>query len=107
MMNNWCEKLKQYWIQKDISKIISLFDEDVEYYETPFQKVDDLKLVWKDIESQNLQSLEYKIIGEKNNTIIANYIMNDNGRVVDMIYEIELNKKGKCTYFKQWYMVGE
>lgn len=107
MINNWCEKLKQYWIQKDISKIISLFDEDVDYYETPFQKVDEIKLVWKDIESQNLQSLEYKIIGEKNNTIIANYIMNDNGRIVDMIYEIELNDKGKCTYFKQWYMVGE
>lgn len=53
-MNNWCEKLKQYWIQKDISKIISLFDEDVDYCETPFQKVNDIKLVWKDIESQNL-----------------------------------------------------
>lgn len=106
MINNWCEKLKQYWIQKDISKIISLFDEDVDYYETPFQKVDDIKLVWKDIESQNLQSLEYKIIGEKNNAIIANYIMNDSGRIVDMIYEIELNEKGKCTYFKQWYMIS-
>lgn len=105
MMNNWCEKLKQYWIQKDISKIISLFDENADYYETPFQKVNDIKLVWKDIESQNLQSLEYKIIGEKNNTIIANYIMNDSGRIVDMIYEIELNEKGKCTYFKQWYMI--
>lgn len=31
--------------------------------------------------------------------------MNDSGRIVDMIYEIELNEKGKCTYFKQWYMI--
>lgn len=32
--------------------------------------------------------------------------MNDSGRIVDMIYEIELNEKGKCTYFKQWYMIS-
>lgn len=51
MKNNWCEKLKQYWLKKDISSIISLFEENVEYYETPFQKVNDLELVWKDIET--------------------------------------------------------
>ncbi len=27
--------------------------------------------------------------------------------IVDMIYEIELNKMGKCIYFKQWYMQGK
>lgn len=27
--------------------------------------------------------------------------------IVDMIYEIELNKKEKCIYFKQWYMQGK
>ncbi len=106
MKNNWCRKLKQYWIKKDILKIIDLFEEDVEYYETPFQRVNDIKLVWKDIESQNLNSLEYKIMGEKDNVIVANYIMDDNGRIVDMIYEIKLNDKGKCTYFKQWYMIS-
>lgn len=36
MKNNWCEKLKQYWIQKDIPKILDLFEGNVEYYETPF-----------------------------------------------------------------------
>lgn len=74
------------------------------YYETPFQKVDDLELVWKDIESQGLKSLEYKIIGEKDNVVI---IMNDNSNIVDMIYEIILNEKEKCTYFKQWYMIDK
>ncbi len=74
------------------------------YYETPFQKVDDLELVWKDIESQGLKSLEYKIIGGKDNVVI---IMNDNSNIVDMIYEIVLNEKEKCTYFKQWYMIDK
>lgn len=27
--------------------------------------------------------------------------------IVDMIYEIELNKMGKFIYFKQWYMQGK
>lgn len=43
---------------------------------------------------------------EKDNFLVANFIMNDNGTIVDMIYEIKLNEKGKCIYFKQWYMVG-
>lgn len=48
--------------------------------------------------------MEYKIIGEKDNVVI---IMNDNSNIVDMIYEIVLNEKEKCTYFKQWYMIDK
>ena len=48
-----------------------------------------------------------KIIDEKDNKVIANYIMSSEELIVDMIYEIELNKKEKCIYFKQWYMQGK
>lgn len=102
--DKWCSSLKEYWLKKDITSIIQLFDNEVEYYETPFEKVNDIETVWKDIEEQNLISLEYEIIGIKDNTVIANFIMNDNHEIVDMIYEIRLNELGKCNYFKQWYM---
>ena len=102
--DKWCNDLKKYWLQKDITSILELFDSQVEYYETPFQKIDNIKEVWEDIETQELTSLEYRIIGIKENTAIANFIMDDNGEVIDMIYEIKLNDLGKCDYFKQWYM---
>ena len=102
--NRWCNKLKEYWLQQDIHAILKLFDDQIEYYETPFQKVENIESVWKDIETQELISLEYKIVGIKDNTVIVNFVMNDNGNIVDMIYEIRLNNLGKCNYFKQWYM---
>ena len=41
MTNNrkWCENLKRYWQEKNISKIIELFDESVTYYEEPNNKI--------------------------------------------------------------------
>lgn len=103
--DKWCNDLKEYWLKKDINSIIELFDNQVEYYETPFQKIDNIETVWKDIETQELISLEYKILGIKDNMVVANFLMNDNNQIVDMIYEIRLNNLGKCDYFKQWYMI--
>lgn len=103
-LDKWCNDLKEYWLQKDINAILELFDNQVEYYETPFQKVKDIELVWQDIKIQEITSLEYKILGVKDNIVVANFVMNDNGEIADMIYEIRLNNLGKCDYFKQWYM---
>ena len=42
MCEKWCEDLKSFWEQKDIDNIISLFDENVIYYETPKEKVNSI-----------------------------------------------------------------
>ncbi len=104
--NDWLDKLKEYWLNKEVSKIVGeLFATNVIYYETPFDKVDDITTVWNDILEQNIISLEYKIIGIKDSIIIANFIMKlDTNYLCDMVYEIKLDDNNKCTYFKQWYM---
>lgn len=105
-LEKWCCNLKQYWIDKDINNIISLFDEDVEYYESPNMKIvgiNNIKKMWEEIKEQNTSNIEYRVLCESDNKIIANYTLKDTISY-DMVYEIVLNKNNKCIYFKQWYM---
>ena len=107
MSNNiiWCENLKHYWQEKNISKIIELFDESVTYYEEPNNKItyNELINVWSEIKEQDTSNIDFNILMEEDNKCIANFILKTTS-TIDMIYEIELNKENKCTYFKQWYM---
>ena len=35
----WCKRLLNNWKQKNVEHIVNLFDENVEYYETPAEKI--------------------------------------------------------------------
>lgn len=100
----WLESLRKFWIDKDIDNIIELFDEKVDYWESPFENITNIKSVWNDINEQQIIDLKYRILGEKQNIIIANFLLQIPGNIIDMIYEIQLNDDNKCIYFKQWYM---
>ena len=105
-LEKWCNELLIFWKNKDIDNIINLFDENVEYYETPNMKlkdIDEVKSMWQEIKNQNTSNIELKILCKENNKCIANYILKDEVSF-NMIYEIELNDNNKCIYFKQWYM---
>lgn len=102
----WCNDLKQFWEHKEIDSIVNLFDENVIYYETPKLKINsisDIQQMWEEIKGQNTTNIKLNILCIDNKKCVANYILNDT-TTYDMIYEIELNDKGKCVYFKQWYM---
>ncbi len=104
-MEKWCLELKEYWYKKDIDKIIKLFSKNVTYYETPFEKVKNLKEVWEEIKLQDIKNLEFKVISHNQRKGAVNFILElINGEIYDILYEIELDKDNKCNYFKQWYM---
>lgn len=102
----WCNDLRRFWEHKEIENIVSLFDENVIYYEMPKEKVNsirDIRQMWEEIKEQNTDNIELDILCINGNKCVANYILNDT-TTYDMIYEIKLNDCGKCIYFKQWYM---
>ncbi len=107
-MEIWIESLKQYWLHKEVEKIVDLFEETALYYETPFDRIQNIEEVWTEIKEQNIIKLDYKILNLNESKATVNYILElSRNEIYDMVYYIELNEKNKCTYFKQWFMSKE
>lgn len=107
----WLNNLKEYWLNKDITKAVSLFKKTTYYQETPFMKpytkVEEINAEWQHIKEENIQSIEIKILAIDNYIVIANWILNQNNQKYDGIYEIKFNKDLECIYFKSWEMSYE
>jgi len=106
-INKWLEEFKENWQNHNISKILELFDKNVIYFETPFQKLKDfneLSKAWESVENQKDIQLEFKIFSSCQNkhSVIWKLIyknQDDLEKTVAGTYLIELNDAGLCTYF--------
>ncbi|MCI8569658.1 MAG: hypothetical protein HFJ11_06770 [Bacilli bacterium] len=105
----WLEKLKTFWFNKDIEGAVSLFTKTKFYQETPFMKpyttFDEIVNEWQHIKNENIQKIDIKILAIDKYTLIAQWILKQNGKDYDGIYEIKFNDNLECIYFKSWEMV--
>lgn len=106
--NEWLDKLKQFWANKDIDGATSLFTKTEYYQETPFMKpyttFEEIKKEWQNIENQNINKIEFTILAIDNNTMIVEWLFERDITVFDGIYEIKFNSDLECIYFKSWEM---
>ena len=91
-VNDWLNKLKEYWFNKDIDRAVALFNKTTFYQETPFMKP------YTTIE-------EIKLLAIDGYTVIAEWILKQNDEEFDGIYEIKFNANLECVYFKSWEMI--
>lgn len=107
--NNWLDKLKEYWFNKDIDNAVALFNKTAYYQETPFMKpyttLEEIKKEWQHIKYENIKKIKLTIIAIENNTIVVNWYLEQNEDIFDGIYEIRFNNKKECIYFKSWEMM--
>ena len=105
----WLQKLKEYWYNKDIEKAVSLFEKTKFYQETPFMMpyttIEEIREEWKHVQYENIQSIKIKLLAVENNTIIANWMLEQNDQEYDGIYEIRFDDDLNCIYFKSWEMI--
>lgn len=111
MINKWLSDLKNGWQNKDIESILSLFDKRVEYWETPYKKVDiaGLKDEWQAIHSQESINLDLSMYSTQGNRHTVKWKLSYTDQHAKPqnwsgIYLIELDDNNKCTYF---YQTGE
>ena len=105
----WLNKLKTYWLNKDIQSAVSLFAKTTFYQETPFMKpyttYEEINQEWQHIKNENIKDIEINILAIDGNTVIAQWILNQNDNYYDGIYEIRFNDNNECIYFKSWEMM--
>ena len=106
----WLQKLKEYWYNKDIEKAVSLFEKTKYYQETPFMMpyttIEEIREEWQHIQYENIQNIEFKILAIDNNKVIVNWFLKQNDMNYDGIYEIEFDNDLNCIYFKSWEMTN-
>lgn len=105
----WLNKLKEYWFNKDIEKAVSLLTKTTFYQETPFMNpyttIEEINKEWQHIKNENIQDIEIKVLAIDNYTVIAEWLLKQNNQEFDGIYEIKFNENLECIYFKSWEMV--
>lgn len=110
-VDEWLNKLKDYWYNKDIENAVSLFKNTTFYQETPFMKpyttLEEINQEWQHIKNENIQLIEIKPLAIDGYIVIAQWILKQNNQNFDGIYEIKFNDNLECIYFKSWEMKDE
>lgn len=112
MIEAWLQRFHQAWQDHDIDRVINLFADDVEYWETPHKLLQDKTNVreeWQAILNQEDISVDWTVFNSSANNrhsviwslqyLQAGVIKHSAG-----VYLIQLNDSGLCDYF---YYVGE
>lgn len=109
MIKEWITNFKDGWLSLDIDSVLSLFSDDVEYWETPFKRIESkkhLKEEWKAILKQKDINLKLEEIQSTNDFCVVlwylDYLDESSQRQKWAgTYVIKLNNKGLCIYFHQ------
>ena len=108
-VEQWLNDLREYWLNKDIINVVSLFNKTTFYQETPFIEpyttIEEINQEWQHVKDENIQKIEIKILAIEGNTVIAEWILKQNDNNYDGIYEIKFNDNCECIYFKSWEMI--
>ena len=71
----------------------------------PYTSIEEINQEWQHIKNENIQSIEFHILAIDGNTLIVQWILKQNDKDFDGIYEIKFNNSNECIYFKSWEMV--
>lgn len=113
----WLSKFGQSWQEQNVDDIMSLFDRDnITYFESvfnpPITSWNKVKKIWKVVPTNQKDiTFTYSIIscskiqGIVNWKVTRFFIPKNENQFIDGIFQISLNEKGLCTFFKQWRTV--
>jgi hypothetical protein len=111
MINLWLQKFTNSWKSQNIDSVLELFTPTVNYWETPFKKLDSLDVIKKEWQvvklQQNIDIQTSPVLSENNNHTVKwnlKYLLEGKPYNWSGLYIVKLDEDGFCNYF---YQVGE
>ena len=110
---NWTREFMDSWKDLEWKRTLELLSKNVKYYENPIDKpcsnFDEVVKLWE-VVADNQKDIDYKfnIVSYTEDVCIINWQMtrtmtsNNQKQEIDGIFQISLDEKGLCSYFKQW-----
>lgn len=113
-IDGWLKEFKEAWIGKDVDRVMELFTDDVDYYETPFlefESKDELRDEWKTIQDQKDIEIEFEVFNSEEDrfAVIWSLSYTQDGEVSESkgVYLMKLNSENKCYEFAQYPVTPE
>lgn len=108
-IQHWLGKFKKGWISHDVEAVLALFDNNVEYWETPQRRLKDfneLRKEWMAVKGQSNIKLDFDVFSSSKGRYVVIWKLtysdgSGDGKNCAGTYLIKLNPKGLCTYFLQ------
>lgn len=112
--SNWFRQINSAWERLDAAAATALFADDARYqdypFDTPLRGAKEIRAYWDDVaRGQRDVHTSYELLSACDNTSIvhwtASFVRVPSGQKVrlDGIAEVILNKRGKCTLFREWW----
>lgn len=113
-IETWMKQFSQEWAQYNIEKVMSLFTQDVEYWESPYEKFEnfeEMQDAWEYIKTQRNICFSYDVFSWDAGKYAIEWTLkyewnSDKKQIWSWIYLIKLNEKNLCYYFKQVWEKG-
>lgn len=110
---DWLEELKDIWETKKPDAVLNLCAKKFLWYETPFNEPltteGQLLKEWQNVLNQEDIYISYQILSTNENTGIAQWhatftrLSSKKKSELDGIFQVSLDKQGRCIEFHQWY----
>jgi len=111
-IKEWLQKFEENWKQKKVDEVLQLFSENVEYHETPTKKLEnkeEIRKEWQSINNQKNIELETEVFSSTENKHTVKwhleYTKNNERKLLNGIYLIQLNEEGKCIELWQYCQI--
>ena len=106
-IHKWLESFASAWKSHDIEAVMALFEDEVEYWETPYKLISgkqSLREEWGAIHNQSNIQISTDLFPEHENNYAVRWKLtyeNQNSELQNWAgtYLITLNEEGKCLYF--------